>query len=248
MTEDHKSRFDRDGYLVLSEFFSPDQTKEMVDQMNQFERDIVPKLEPKYVFYQDKQQTDSIFRIEFLQQHHEWFDQIRHNETIVSLATEIMGEPMDPRQVEMFGKAPRIGQITPPHQDNFYWMLDNGQGCTFWLPIDPVDEVNGCIRYVPGSHRRGLRPHESSDTFGFSQGISDYNPTDERIEVPIKAKPGDLIVHHAMTIHRADANPSDRLRRALGLIYHAHSAEENTAAKSAYQKKLFQSWEKKGKL
>ena len=53
-------------------------------------------------------------------------------------------------------------------------------------------------------------------TLGFSQGIVGYPTALEReSETPFPAKPGDLLVHDAMTIHRADGNRSmTRSRRA----------------------------------
>jgi phytanoyl-CoA hydroxylase len=48
-----------------------------------------------------------------------------------------------------------------------------------------------------------------------------------------------LLVHHSLTIHRADGNKSiDRTRKALGLIYYAERAKENVKAKEEYQRKL----------
>jgi phytanoyl-CoA hydroxylase len=58
-------------------------------------------------------------------------------------------------------------------------------------------------------------------------------------EVSFPAKPGDLLVHHSLTIHRAGGNTSEtRSRKALGLIYFGESAKEDLIAKVAYQKKL----------
>jgi phytanoyl-CoA hydroxylase len=54
-----------------------------------------------------------------------------------------------------------------------------------------------------------------------------------------RTRPGDLLVHHALTIHRADGNTSqDRNRRALGFIYYADRAREDTLRKQAYQQAL----------
>ncbi|MBT7862833.1 MAG: phytanoyl-CoA dioxygenase family protein, partial [Gemmatimonadetes bacterium] len=116
------------------------------------------------------------------------------------------------------------------------------------LAQDTVDEENGCVRYLPGSHREGMRPHQRTDILGFSQGISDYGAEDRRCEVPICAEPGDLLVHHSLTVHRADANPSPRPRRALGLVYFAERAQENAERADLYRQQLYTEWEKAGKI
>lgn len=111
-----------------------------------------------------------------------------------------------------------------------------------WLALEDADEENGCVRYVKGSHLKPMRPHARTQTAGFSQGIIDYGIADDLInEVAVPAGPGDLLIHHAMTIHRADGNSSlSRSRRALGLIYFSESAKEDSEAKAAYQKILAQ--------
>ena len=73
---------------------------------------------------------------------------------------------------------------------------------TMWLALDVVDEENGCMRYACASHRRGMRPHGRTKLLGFSQGITDF-PQDEDLadERSISVHAGDVIVHHALTIH-----------------------------------------------
>ncbi|SVD82278.1 uncharacterized protein METZ01_LOCUS435132 [marine metagenome] len=51
-----------------------------------------------------------------------------------------------------------------------------------------------------------------------------------------------------MIIHRADANHSERRRAALGFVYFAKRAKEDSVRAEAYRQKLFEQWEKEGKL
>jgi ectoine hydroxylase-related dioxygenase (phytanoyl-CoA dioxygenase family) len=127
-------------------------------------------------------------------------------------------------------------------------MLEPNEALTMWLALDSVDEENGCIRYLPGAHRREMRPHQRTEVLGFSQGIVDYGDADFEAEVAICAEPGDLIVHHCMIVHRADANLSARNRAALGLVYFARRARVNEERAEAYRKKLWTQWEREGRL
>ena len=118
-----------------------------------------------------------------------------------------------------------------------------------WMALDTVDEENGCVRYLRGSHLDGMRHHERTQTLGFSQGIANFGRKETREEVACPAKPGDLLAHHAMTVHRADANASrTRTRRALGFIFYGESAREDKAAHQAYQKKLVDEMSALGKI
>ena len=118
---------------------------------------------------------------------------------------------------------------TPPHQDGYYFMIEPQSAVTMWLALDDADEHNGCLRYVAGSVRKGIRPHDFSDIVGFSQRITDYdNATDNDTahEVLVRARPGDLVIHHSLTIHRAEPNRTEaRPRRAVGAIFYGVSAQ-----------------------
>jgi hypothetical protein len=51
-----------------------------------------------------------------------------------------------------------------------------------------------------------------------------------------------------MTIHRADANRSNRTRHAIGMVYYAARAKEDKVAVEAYQKKLMAELAQAGKI
>jgi phytanoyl-CoA hydroxylase len=121
---------------------------------------------------------------------------------------------------------------------------------TMWLAMDHVNEENGCVRYVRGSHKRGVRPHGASGTLGFSQTMLDFpNADDKENEVYFTLKPGDLLVHHALTIHWADGNQSpDRTRKALGFIYFSQRAKRNMTDAKTFQGKIYEEWKANGKL
>ncbi|MGK0200780.1 MAG: phytanoyl-CoA hydroxylase [Yoonia sp.] len=151
--------------------------------------------------------------------------------------------------MQYFNKPPGLGKPTPAHQDGYYFMLKPCAAVTMWMALEKVDQENGCVRYVPGSHKRGMRDHQRTSTLGFSQGIADWSDEDEAAALPFPAEPGDLLVHSAMTIHRADGNNSpDRSRPAMGFVYFAESAKTDEQAKAAYQKHLTREMEQSGQI
>jgi phytanoyl-CoA hydroxylase len=156
---------------------------------------------------------------------------------------------MVPHDAAYFNKLPIVGDITPPHQDGFYFHLQPCEALTLWLALDDVDEENGCIRYVRGSHQQGMRHHRRTEVLGFSQGIADFGTeSDIANEVAACVSPGDLIVHHALTIHRADANRSPRPRRALGFVYFSAAAQVDEISSAEYQRQLAEDLHEKGKI
>ncbi len=87
-----------------------------------------------------------------------------------------------------------------------------------------------------------------TEVIGFSQGITDYGDEDIVAEEAMTAVPGDMLVHHSMIVHRADANLSDRTRRALGFVYWPQRAKQDTERADAYRKQLTERWTREGKL
>ena len=65
--------------------------------------------------------------------------------------------------------------LLPPHQDGYYFNLDSDKAVTGWLALEDVDDENGCIHYVKGSHKKEeYRPHGKSEILGFSQGVTRF--------------------------------------------------------------------------
>ena len=169
-----------------------------------------------------------------------YFRDLIENSSIREVAEIVLREKAEPKNLQFFNKPPGIGKPTPPHQDGYYFMLKKHNAVTCWLALEKVDEENGCIHYVRGSHKLEYRPHGKSNVLGFSQGITDFgNDDDKKNTVSFPGAPGTFLIHNARTIHWAEGNKSQtRTRKALGFIYYGESAEINQVAHDAYQEKL----------
>ena len=242
--------FDTDGFVALRRFFAGDELAEITSRVDRFIRDVVPRLPPGDAFYEQKGDVETLKQIKGIEQHDRWFKDLFESGHFRDLAELVLRGPVVPKNLQYFNKPPGIGLPTPPHQDGYYFMLDPCQAVTMWFSLDAVDEENGCVRYVRGSHRTGLREHRRTQTLGFSQGIAGF-PTaaDLAHEVAVPAEPGDLLVHHALTVHRAEGNRSTRRsRRALGLVYYGEQARQDVAAHAAYQQQLAADMKATGKI
>lgn len=216
------------------------QVQEINDELTAFIKNVVPILPEKLVVYEDKNDPSTLKQLQDLQVHNLFFNQLMTSSEIEKIASALLGEKVIGKNVEYFNKPAKIGKATPPHQDAFYFNLKPPQAATMWIALEDADQNNGCVSYVKGSHLTGMRPHGRTQTLGFSQSITDYGSTEDMDNlVSFPAKPGDLLVHHSMTIHTAAANTTEsRSRKALGLIYFGESAQPDLAAKEAYMKAL----------
>jgi len=234
-----KKNFEKDGYVFLPGFLDKKEVDEINNRLTHFINDKVPGMPFNHVFYEDKDDPSTLKQLQDIHVHDPFFAGILTGSRFEKIAEVLLGEKVIGKNLEYFNKPPKIGKPTPPHQDGYYFMLNPPQAVTMWMALENVDEETGCVRYIRGSHLKGARPHGKTSTLGFSQGITDYGEKDLAVEIPFPARPGDLLIHHAMTVHRADGNKSiSRTRKALGFIYFGESAKEDAAAKKAYQQIL----------
>jgi hypothetical protein len=129
---------------------------------------------------------------------------------------------VDEEQVEasprIFFKPPRAGTPVPWHQDDAYRPPgEQRPSLNVWIPLDEATPESGCLHFVPGSHRGGLRTH----------GSYAYDPTGLTLEAPpqpdetVTACPlpvGAASAHHCRTLHFSTPNRSERRRRALVIV------------------------------
>jgi phytanoyl-CoA hydroxylase len=245
-----KADFDRDGYVVVRGFFSPDEVAWINDTIARHAQR-TQGLPTGALMYEDKSRPETLKQIAWIARTNDELRPLQTSRRFVGTAEKLLGDAVVPQELEWFNKPPMPrgrASPTPPHQDGYYFMLEPNEALTFWIALDPVDESNGCLRYVRGSNRKGLRPHTRSNVLGFSQYIPDYGDADRAGEVAIAAQPGDLLIHHSLTIHRADANTSGRHRRSLGIVYYAARAKIDAARREAYAKALNDELVKKGRL
>lgn len=121
-------------------------------------------------------------------------------------------------QDNLVWKPPGAGRIEW-HQDYSYWPLDAPTGVTFWLAIDETDAENGCLHYIPGTHRLGERQPADFIVGTGQPARSELLPLDwadrDADAVGVSVRAGELLVHHPLVWHMSDTNASTRHRRAL---------------------------------
>ncbi|GGW36158.1 phytanoyl-CoA dioxygenase family protein [Arenibacter certesii] len=231
--------FLRDGYILFPKFLQQDEIDMVNKKIQEFIATKVQDMPTKQVYYEDITNKDTLKQLQQLFAYDPFFFDMMFGSRFQKLASILLDDNVVGKNIQYFNKPAKIGQPTPPHQDGYYFMLSPNEAVTMWMALEPVDQENGCVRYVKGSHRYGIRSHGRTGTLGFSQGITDFGCTNDlENEVFFPTQAGDLLVHHSLTIHRADGNQSERSRKAMGFIYYAEKAQENKAAHVEYAKNL----------
>lgn len=108
------------------------------------------------------------------------------------------------------------------HQDVTYWGLEPPMAVTAWYAVDDSDRDNGCMQIIPGTHAAGIREHGKSAQDGNLLSINqevNMSPEQEKTAVDLILKPGEMSIHHGLTIHGSLPNQSDRRRCGLTMRY-----------------------------
>ena len=139
------------------------------------------------------------------------FRRILFKPEILDLIEGLMGTPnIRLYHDQALYKPPLHGDEVPWHQDNGYWKLDPADAISLWIALDEADEANGCMRFVPGSHKAGEVGHQRAGQY-IAQLKAD---ADESLAVAAPLPAGSGVVHHCRTLHNTKPNHTPRQRRA----------------------------------
>jgi hypothetical protein len=126
------------------------------------------------------------------------------------IARQLLGPRARVSGDHIFFKPAVTGPATPWHQDEaFRDPRFDYHELSIWLPLQPVDEANGCLRFVPGSHLRGVLPHRKPAGKARVHGLECYDGFAEADAVACPLPLGGCTVHDGRMLHGAGPNRSE---------------------------------------
>ena len=147
-------------------------------------------------------------------------ERIRYRANGLAVARQLLG----PTAVEVSDhailKPAGYGAPTPWHQDEAF--RDSGftyEQLSIWMPLQEATLENGCMQYVPGSHRREVLDHRSPHDDPRVHALECAGEFDAGTAVACPLSAGGAVIHHGRTLHYAGANRSDIPRYAYILMY-----------------------------
>ena len=140
--------------------------------------------------------------------------------TATAVAREILGPKAEFKLDHVLMKPAINGPATPPHQDEAFH--DPSYDCneiSIWMPLQPVDDVNGCMEFYPRTHLGEILPHRSPNNDPRIHGLECWEGFDpaQKVACPIPA--GGCTIHFGRTLHSAGQNRSQAPRYAYVLIF-----------------------------
>ncbi|MCA9222910.1 MAG: phytanoyl-CoA dioxygenase family protein [Planctomycetales bacterium] len=132
-------------------------------------------------------------------------------------ASQLLGGAVRFWHDQLFCKPARHGGVVAWHQDYSYWTRTRPMShLTCWVGLDDADRDNGCLHYIPGSHRWTLLPITglAGNMAAIREVLNDEQWERFNEPVAIELKAGECSFHHPLMVHGSFANYTDRPRRA----------------------------------
>jgi ectoine hydroxylase-related dioxygenase (phytanoyl-CoA dioxygenase family) len=132
-------------------------------------------------------------------------------------AAQLLEGPVRFWHDQIFYKPAHHGGVVIWHQDYSYWTRTTPVAhISCWIGLDDSTRENGCVHYVPGSHRWPLLPRTS---FANKMDVVLDSLTAEQRDrfkpVAIELKAGECSFHHPLMVHGSYANHTAKPRRAV---------------------------------
>lgn len=132
-------------------------------------------------------------------------------------AYQLLGQSFRIFHDQLFCKPAKHGGVVAWHQDYSYWTFTKPMHhLTCWIGLDDATKENGCLYFVPGSHKWGLLPITglTGDMEAVRTVLNEEQLEAFEKRVANELPKGYASFHHPLTMHGSYANTSERPRRA----------------------------------
>lgn len=141
---------------------------------------------------------------------------------LVEVLKAILGPDVRLHHSKVNLKSAKFGSPLEWHQDWAFIPHTNMDLAIAALMLDEVDEGNGPMLVIPGSHKGPLLDHHGED--GWFAAAIDPGKLDLDAAVPLTGPKGTVTIHHPLLVHGSALNRSARERRLLFYEYAAADA------------------------
>ncbi len=221
LTQEQVARFHQQGFLKGSRVLNDSEVEVLRNELERVIRDRDgdgPK--PVHIVNLTRDDSAPVWQVVNIWQASEAFCNLMNHPTILEEIAQLTGG----RELRIWHdqiqyKPAGHGGVNMWHQDNPLWpIIDPPNQVTAWVALDDVDESNGCMSMVPGSHLWG-------DQMAVLREIPDFGSMPaswqghklDVVRCPVDK--GEVHYHHSLTWHGSHSNTSNRPRRAIAYHY-----------------------------
>jgi ectoine hydroxylase-related dioxygenase (phytanoyl-CoA dioxygenase family) len=161
------------------------------------------------------------------------FDALIRHPRLIEAVSPLIGPDLLVWGTSLFVKEAESASFVSWHQDLNYWGLDGEDEVTAWVALTPATVENGCMRFIPGSHR--IKAVDHVDTFArdnlLSRGQELAVKVDEAQAVDVVLRAGQASLHHGHLFHASGPNRTSGRRVGVAIRYISPSMRQTNAAK-----------------
>lgn len=160
-----------------------------------------------------------------------YVDEIIRNPVVLDAIESLLGPNILVWGVSLFLKPPRSPGYVSWHQDLTYWGLSNDREVSAWFALGPVTRENGCMRFIPGSHRAGQINHRNTVNKSNILTCGQHADTDidESSAIYAELDAGQVSLHHGYLLHASGPNTTDQPRIGLAVNYLSTTVRQSVA-------------------
>ena len=226
LTPDQLAQFDRDGYLFFPGLFTAGETQAL--------NDAVPELYSRREDYNVREKGKDAVRTNFAaHMYSEPFAKLARHPRMINPVEELLGEDLYMHQFKVNGKMAFEGDVWQWHQDYGTWLNDDlmptERAMNVAIFLDDVNEYNGPLMFIPGSHKKGVvdASHDLTTT-SYPLWTVDNDLIRQLVQraggkqggiVSPKGPAGSMILFHSCLVHASGSNlsPFNRVSVYLSL-------------------------------
>jgi non-heme Fe2+,alpha-ketoglutarate-dependent halogenase len=197
----------REGYFFPHPVLGADEVADLRLRLEAFEASQGGKLEPA-----QRNKSHLLFK---------WVDDLIRDDRILDAVEDLIGPDILCWNTLFWVKEAGSPSFVSWHQDARYWGLTEDKLVTVWLALSDASVEAGCMRVLPGSHRRAsymahADEYDEANMLTRGQAISEAIDEGEAVQMPLK--PGEVSFHNIKIAHASGANNGPD--RRIGLSMH----------------------------
>jgi phytanoyl-CoA hydroxylase len=220
LTPEQVAFFEENGYLRVPQVFGPEEVAELSDELDYIIQNFAGvgkgwsgPWRQKYL-KQEEDERATLAAMHELELFSPAFARAILNRRLAGAVADLIGPEVEFHHMTLHAKGPEYGTPFPLHQDHPFYPHSDGRYIDAIIHIDAATEENGCLKFLPGSHRLGPLPHV---TVGSPHLPPEQYPFEQAVSCPAEA--GDVVLFSIWTIHGSALNRTPHWRRVVRVGY-----------------------------
>ncbi len=219
LTPQQLEQFDREGYLFFPSLFTQPEIKVLLDE--------VPRLYAQQRPENVREKTGGVVRTNFAAHlYSKPFATLARHPRMLNPVMQMYGEGLYMHQFKINGKMAFDGDVWQWHQDYGTWVNDDDmpepRAMNVAIFLDAVNEFNGPLMFIPGSHKLGvIEAQHDLTTTSYPLWTINHDTITQLVArggiVAPKGPAGSMIMFHSCLVHSSTSNLSPWNRVAVYL-------------------------------